>query len=291
MRGATVVIVTWNTAEDLQRCLQSLGQDQGADLQLVVVDNASADGTADVAQRFPGVELIRNATNRGFAHACNQGARRAQTPWVVLLNPDTEVPAGTIGRWIEAAEKIPGLGVSGPKLLNADGSVQPSVRSLPSGSTLAALMLKLHRLLPGILDSYLQRGFSYDVSAEVPQVMGAAMLTPTDVYRRLGGLDESYRVWFEDVDYCAAAASAGLKVWYEAGVSITHFGGASFGQRASVWRQWQFTRSAATYAARRLGWRGLPVYVAAPVSLVLAALSSLVPERVLKSARRAWYKS
>ncbi len=286
-----VVIVSWNSAEDLERCLASLAQDQGATLQVIVVDNASADGSADVAQRFPGVELVRNATNHGFARACNQGARHADAPWILLLNPDTDVPPGTIGRWIQAVERIPGVGVSGPRLLNADGTLQPSVRSLPSGAALATLLLKLHRISPSLLDAYMQRGFDYGQPAEVQQVMGAALLTPAEVYRRLGGLSERYPIWFEDVDYCAAVAASGLKVWYEPSVSITHLGGSSFGRRSSLWQQWQFARSAALYAARHLGWRGTAVYLAAPISLVLAAATSLVPRRLLQAARRRWYRA
>lgn len=286
-----VVIVSWNSAEDLERCLSSLAQDQGASLQVIVVDNSSADGSADVAQRFPGVELIRNATNHGFARACNQGARHADAPWLLLLNPDTDVPPGTIGRWVQAVERIPGVGVSGPKLLNADGTLQPSVRQLPSSTTLVTLLLKLHRLVPGLLGNYLCRNFDYSRSGQVQQIMGAALLTPTDVYRRLGGLSERYPIWFEDVDYCAAVSGAGLKVWYEPSVSITHFGGSSFGRRSSLWQQWQFTRSASLYAARHLGWRGAAVYLAAPISLVLAAAASLVPQRLLQAARRRWYRA
>lgn len=287
--AATVAIVSWNSADDLERCLGSLLQDQGADLQVVVVDNASADGSADVAQRFPSVRLVRNAVNRGFAHACNQAAAHADTPWLLLLNPDTNVPPGTIGRWVEAVERVPGVGVSGPRLLNADGTLQPSVRRLPRAGTIATLLLKLHRLAPRLLDSYMARAFDYGQSSAVEQVMGAAMLTPLDVYRRLGGLDDRYPIWFEDVDYCAAVAAAGLKVWYEPSVSITHYGGGSFGQRSTLWQQWQFTRSATEYAARRLGWRALPVYLAAPVSLALAAASALIPRTLLAKLRRRWY--
>ncbi len=286
-----VIIVTWNSVEDIQRCLASLNQDQGVQLQVIVVDNASADGTADVVTGFSNVTLIRNVTNPGLARACNQAAKHTDAPWILLLNPDTEVPAGTIGQWVAAVEQVPGVGVSGPKLLNADGSLQPSVRRFPGSATLATLLLKLHRVIPGLLGSYMCKDFNYDQAGSVEQVMGAAMLTPTDVYRRLGGLSERYPIWFEDVDYCAAVAAAGLKVWYESSVSITHYGGVSFGKRGSLWLQWQFTRSAATYAARRLGWRALPVYVAAPVSLLLAGLLSLVPRKMRQLARRKWYNS
>ncbi len=286
-----VVIVSWNSAEDLERSLPSLAQDQGTTLQVIVVDNASADGSADIAQRFPGAEVIRNATNHGFAKACNQGARHADAPWILLLNPDTEVPEGTIGRWIQAVERIPGVGVSGPKLVNADGTLQPSVRSLPSGAALATLLLKLHRISPSLLDAYMLRGFDYGQPAEVQQVMGAALLTPTEVYRRLGGLSERYPIWFEDVDYCAAVSASGLKVWYEPSASVTHFGGSSFGRRSSLWQQWQFTRSASLYAARHLGWRGIAAYLAAPISLILAAAVSLVPSKLLRAARRRWYRA
>jgi N-acetylglucosaminyl-diphospho-decaprenol L-rhamnosyltransferase len=174
-----IIIVTWNSAEDIRRCLLSLrSQNQDIELQVVVVDNASIDGTAGVVADFPTVKFIQNAVNRGFAYACNQGARHIDSPWILLLNPDTELPAGAIGRWVEAVERVPGVGVSGPRLLNGDGSLQPSVRRLPGSATLSTLLLKLHRVIPGLLGSYMCKDFDYDQAGSVEQVMGAFSTAP-----------------------------------------------------------------------------------------------------------------
>jgi GT2 family glycosyltransferase len=284
------VIVTWNSAKDIGPCLSSLG-DQGLDLQIVVVDNASTDGTVQIVREFTDVQLVQNGANVGFAAGCNQGADLCQAPWLLLLNPDTVVPPGTIKTWVQEAQQTPGLGATGPKLLNVDQTLQPSVRSLPTVGVAIVLLLKLHRIFPKLISQYQMRGFDYSQPRVVPQVMGAALLTPASVYRRLGGFDGSYHLWFEEVDYCTRLASVGLRVWYMPIAEITHAGGSSFVQTTSLWRQWQFTSSLLKYSNRYFGWRSSLVYLAAPISLALALITSVVPRALLKRASRTWYSS
>lgn len=287
----TVAIVSWQCREELLACLASLATSQSCHVQTIVVDNGSTDGTvAAVRARYPDVTVVEAGRNLGFARACNLGAERAEAPWLLLLNPDTVVPAGSLRQWLDLVRNVSRLGACGPMLLNANGTLQPSVRRLPTAGTLVTLLLKLHRVLPRLLDGYLYRSFSYREAAQVPQVMGAALLTPTDVYRRLGGLDQRYHIWFEDVDYCARVAEAGLEVRFEPRVSIAHLGGQSFSRRRTLWQQWQLVRSAVTYSCLRHGWRCVFVCLAAPLSLALGLVSAAVPQAVLRRARRNWYR-
>ena len=285
-----VVIVTWNSVRDIGACLNSL-RHQNIPLQIIVIDNASSDATVSMVREYPEVELIVNSRNRGFAAAGNQGADKCQSPWLLLLNPDTIVPPNTLLPWIQEAQQTPGLGASGSKLLNVDGSIQPSVRRLPTLGICLVLLLKLHRLLPSIMNKYLCADFNYQEASVVSQVMGAALLTPATVYRRLGGLDADYHLWFEEVDYCTRLAKVGLKVWYFPAVCITHVGGSSFIQTGSLWRQWEFTRSLLRYSAKYFGWKSVITYLAAPFSLIFAVLTNLVPFSLRKKAMQTWFSS
>lgn len=288
----TIIIVTWNSAQDIESCLTSL-QQQGIDQQIIVVDNASTDGTAQlIKEQYPSIELIALSTNVGFAAGCNRGAAQARSPWLLLLNPDTIVPPNTLLNWFRWAQQQVKLGASGPKLLNANGSTQPSVRRFPSWGNMVTLMTKIHRLWPGLLSRYLAKDFAYNHESVVNQVMGAAILTPTVIYQRLGGLDERFYLWFEEVDYCYRLKQVGLDVWYNPQVSITHNGGQSFIQVDSGVKQRQFIKSLLYYSHKHFKfWQYLILIVLTPLSWLIFGLSLLVPTKILNQARREWYKN
>lgn len=287
----TTVIVTWNSVKDIGPCLESL-QQQGIEQQIIVVDNASTDGTAQlVKKQFPSVELIALPTNIGFAAGCNRGSQQAQAPWLLLLNPDIIVPPHTLLKWLQWADQQVKLGASGPKLLNPDNSLQPSVRRFPSFGIMIILLLKLHRLYPALLNKYLAKDFNYSQPAIVDQVMGAATLTPKVIYERLRGLDKKFFVWFEEVDYCYRLRQVGLDVWYNPQVSLTHTGGQSFTQTKSVVKHQQFVKSLLYYSRKHFSfWQYLILVILIPLSWLIFGLSLLVPSQILTKARRGWYQ-
>lgn len=286
----TTVIVTWNSVKDIGPCLASL-QQQGVEQQIIVVDNASADGTVQlVKEQYPLVELIALPANIGFAAGCNKGAVQAQAPWLLLLNPDTTVPPNTLINWLRWVQQQVKLGASGSKLLNADNSLQPSVRRWPLFVNIVVLLLKIHRLWPGLLSRYLAKDFDYSQKAVVDQVMGAAILTPTVIYRRLGGLDEKFYLWFEEVDYCLRLKQVGLDVWYNPQVSINHRGGQSFIQVDSLVKQRQFIKSLLYYSCKHFKfWQYLILVILTPLTWLIFGLSLLVSKRILNKAQREWY--
>ncbi|MEK7557437.1 MAG: glycosyltransferase family 2 protein [Patescibacteria group bacterium] len=263
MEKITIAIVNWNTGKLLAECLKSLltlpQDERGIIDTVVVVDNASSDHSLQYARQAvaPGdpVLFIEQGENIGFARGNNivlsqfAGGRH-----ILLLNPDTKVLPGSIRALSKALERNPQAGIVGPKLLNADNSLQSSVRAFPSWLTLAFYLFKLNRLLPNsrAWRQYLQKDFDYSREQTTSQVMGAAFLIRNETLQAVGLLDEAFWIWFEEVDYCKRAADAGWQVLYTPTAKIIHYGGVSFGQWGGWKRYIEFMRSAAHYAGKHL---------------------------------------
>ncbi len=222
----SVVVVNWNTARMLQRCLASLETERGtAGLEVIVVDNGSTDGSQDlVLKTFPEAQLIANRENRGFSIANNQGVAASVARYVFLLNSDTEVEAGSMRALIDYGDANPSAGIVGPQLLNFDGSLQPSGRGFPTPLSTVAMLFGLDRLMSR--PRYRTRR-DYSMPAVVDEVSGAAMLVRREAIERVGGLDESFAWGYEDVDLCRRVQRAGWSVHYFPGAKIRHEWGGS----------------------------------------------------------------
>jgi GT2 family glycosyltransferase len=223
----SVCIVNWNCRDVLRACLDSLNEDvQGVRAEIIVVDNASDDGAADmVAREFPTVVLCRNRTNRGFARANNQAAAQARGRYLFFLNNDTEVPAGALRRLLDFAETHPEVGLVGPRLRDGQGRPQVSYRSRP---TLAVLLhrtslLRWTGLWRRAYRRYRRDEFDPDTTRPVDLLMGAAMFMPRDVFFACGGWDEQYTFGGEDLDL-SFQVNRYYPVVYHPEVEITHFG-------------------------------------------------------------------
>ena len=235
----SIVIVSWNVREDLRECLQSLLREEGSrlesgEIEIIVVDNASTDGTAKMIEReFPQVKLLVNLQNLGYTKANNIGINHSRGKYILLLNPDTIVHQGALQALIDCAESHPEAGIIGAKLLNPDGSVQRSARSFPDIGAGLFRNTFLGRLFPNnpFVRRYLLADFGYDEVREVDWVSGAAMLVRRDLIERIGGLDERFWAYCEDVDLCWRAWQAGYKVLFCPNAVITHKVGRSSDQR------------------------------------------------------------
>lgn len=284
-QSISIIIVNWNTGNLLAKCIESLRSlpEQAALNQVIIIDNASSDDSLEraeiAAQEDKRFSFVRSGENLGFARANNVAIKRlgeSTTDHVLLLNPDTEVTPGALAALLESLQKNLKVGVVGPKLVNPNGSLQPSVRQLPSFSVLAGLFLKLHRLLPndGVWQRYFARAFDYENAQVVEQVMGACLLIRREALNEIGLLDERFWVWFEEVDFCKRVADAGWQVFYTPLGKVLHHGGASFHQLIGLTRSWPFIRSALHYTNKHLGtmaWLGLAVLVPLAVLLALPA--------------------
>jgi N-acetylglucosaminyl-diphospho-decaprenol L-rhamnosyltransferase len=227
----SVVIVSFNAREPLRRCLTTLFEHQSGDFEVIVVDNASADGSPDlVTSDFPGTCLIRNATNEGFAVAANIGARAANGDVILFLNPDSELQDDAFSAPADYLRSHPDVAVLGIKVLNPDGTLQLSVRRFPGLQT--ALFNRyslLTRLWPNnrFSRSYLMSDWNHGDISDVDWVSGACLMTTRAVIDRIGYFDEGYFWGFEDVDFCKRAHDAGLRVVYYPHTSVIHAIGAS----------------------------------------------------------------
>ncbi|MFA0782915.1 MAG: hypothetical protein YYHSYBAR_001306 [Candidatus Fervidibacter sacchari] len=229
----SVIIVNWNTREHLRRCLQSLTQRSTPctlHLEIIVVDNASVDGSAEMVRcEFPHVRLIANDRNLGYAAANNQGAKIARGRYLLLLNPDTIVPNEAVVRLVEFAEFHPDAGIVAPKLVYPDGSLQPSVRSFPTPMALLFSALGLDRVFPQsrIFGRYRMTWFRYDQVAEVDQPMASALLVRKNAWEQIGGMDETMPIFFNDVDFCWRLKKAGWRIYFFPNATVIHHHGAS----------------------------------------------------------------
>lgn len=233
----SIVIVNWNTRDDLRRCLASLPA--GATrvvLEVFVVDNASADGSAEmVAREFPAVRLLCNAENLGFGRANNIALRQATGDYLLLLNPDTLVHPDALDLLVDAMEAHPRVGIGGAKLLNADQTLQYSCRHFPSFTAAAFRSTPLGRLFGqrSSVRDYLMVDFDHAVIAEVDWVSGAALCIRRACMAQIGILDEDFFMYCEDVDLCYRAKQAGWQVMYFPDAVITHIIGRSSDQAIS----------------------------------------------------------
>lgn len=304
MDKLAVVIVNWNTGKLLARCVSSLFSIRERDriTDIVVADNASTDASMAHLKKELGtqsnktlVHLIESSQNLGFAGGNNKGIEYLQEkygdtlPHVLLLNPDTETHSEAITSLLAVLQAQERVGVVGPKLLNTDGTVQPSVRSFPTIGIVALTLLKLTRLLKGSAywQHYLQHDFDYTRAQAVDQVMGAAFLIRNTLLRDVGLLDDGYFVWFEEVDYCKRVQEKGWMTWYTPAGRITHHGGVSFAQLVGVQRTMPWLKSSLRYAKKHLGIvPTLFLYTLAPITLLLSIPASIFHEH-LKSLNKA----
>ncbi len=198
--------------------------------EIIVVDNASTDGSAEMVQReFPQVKLIANKFNIGYASANNQGAKLANGRYFLLLNPDAEVTSQAIDKMLAFAETHPDAGAIAPKLVYPDGRLQTSVRSFPTPASLLFSASGLDKLFPNskLLGRYRMTWFGYDKIAEVDQPMSSALLVRREAWEQIGGMDESMPIFFNDVDFCWRLKKKGWRIYFLPDAIVVHHHGAS----------------------------------------------------------------
>lgn len=227
----SVVILSWNTKDLLLRCLETVAAaEQPPTRETIVVDNASSDGSADaVDARFPGVHLIRNSRNDGYARGNNLGIRASRGRHVLLLNSDTEVSPGAFRALVNFLDANPSYGAVGARLWNVDGTIQRACMRFP---TLATALF--HDAAPGrwwpdnaVIRRHFYKDFDHVASRDVEQPPGAALCVRREVLENVGLLDEELFLFFNDVDFCKRVLRAGWRIRYLADANIVHHGGAS----------------------------------------------------------------
>ena len=229
----SVVIVNWNAGGTLHACLKALFASECAEpYQVILVDNASTDGShTSLASAYPAVEVIYNTKNVGFARAVNQGLRAVRGQFVVLLNPDVLLTPSAVPRLLQFMATHPDAGVAGPRLLNADGTVQGSARRNPSAWTaLFGRSAPLTRLFPNNPVSQRELPALSVVGTapiQVDWLSGACLIARRTAWEQVGPLDERFFLFWEDADWCLRFRRAGWGVYYVPTAYGTHIAGIS----------------------------------------------------------------
>jgi len=215
----SVIIVTYNTADLLPRCLNSIASQTDVSFETIVVDNASTDNTVDLLREFAKhINLLTNEKNAGFARANNQAISASKGKYIYFLNPDTEVHAGAFKEILRFMKEHPEVGIAGTRIVNPDGSPQSSVEYKYPGQRHASEELK-------------------NLRGEIAWVLGASMVARQDTIHALGGFDERFFLYAEDIDLCLRARKDGWLIGYIPDAVITHWGGQSEQENPSyeVW--------------------------------------------------------
>ena len=260
----SVVVVSYNTRDILRRCLARLTEELVAvNGEAIVVDNASADGSADmVAREFPQVRLLRSAVNLGFAAGNNRGFALARGRYVVLLNPDAFLGSGALALALAHMEGAPRVGIAGGRLQDPAGRLQPSGRLFPSLLNEALVTSGLAARYPRsrLFGRFDRTWADPGQAAQVDWVPGAFTIIRGRALGETGGFDERFFLYYEEVDLCRRMTQAGYEVWYWPDVVVTHIGGASSktvktlefssaGSQLTLWR----LRSALLYYRKHHG--------------------------------------
>jgi len=223
------IIISYNTREMTLRCLRTLeGELAGIDAEVIVVDNASKDGSVEAIQtEFPGTRVIASTTNDGFGAANNRAMRQARGKYFLLLNSDAFPQTGAIGKQVEYLDKRPEAGVVGPRLLNEDGSLQRSCYRFPTPLQCWAENLWLSTLFPenSCLGDY--RRWEHDSERNVEWIVGACMLVRRKVVEQVGGFDEGFFMYAEETDWQRRMRDAGWRIAFTPTAEVVHLGGAS----------------------------------------------------------------
>ncbi len=259
----SVIIVSWNARRHLENCLNALRLHAGRCVQeIIVVDNASSDGSPELVERsFPEVRLIRAGENLGFARANNLGMRVAGGSLLALINSDVIVHPQCFDRLAQFMESHPDVALVGPKVLGGDGQVQLTCGVVPTVWNLFCRAVALDRL-PGRWRWFTgleMRHWDYERTGEVGVLSGCFWLVRRAAIEQVGGLDEGFFFYAEDVDWCKRFRDAGWKVVYCPAGSVTHFGGGS-SANAPVRYSIEMLRANLRYWQKHHGWTGRSAY-------------------------------
>lgn len=252
-----IVIVNWNSGKQLQSCLESI-QNQITPclwIETTVVDNASTDDSETIAEILPGVTLLRTGENLGFGKACNLGAQTGHSEYLLFLNPDAAIFPQTLRKAITFMQSPANakVGICGVQLKDESGQVARSCTRFPHALGFVAHALGLDRVFPQL--GHFMAEWSHDLTREVDHVIGAFFLVRRSVFEELGGFDERFFVYLEDLDFSYRAHQAGWKTVYLADAQAFHAGGGTSNQ-VKARRLFYSLRSRLLYAFKHFSFIG-----------------------------------
>jgi len=285
-----IILVNWNAGDQLRACLASVAAARQANVDLqrvVVVDNGSTDDSLVGLERLGlPLTLIRNAENRGFAVACNQGAAGSQADYLLFLNCDTLLFANSLTDVIAFMEQPANatIGICGIRLVDEAGNPTTAAARFPTLRVMLGKMTGLARFLPGIFPTHLMRPAEMHASRPVDQIIGAFFLIRKQLYDLCNGFDERFFVYFEEVDLALRAKQAGYSSYYLATVSAFHAGG-GLSRQVKARRLFYSLRSRIYYAQKHYNPSAFAVLVLCtftvePLVRLLLAIGRLSPAQI-----------
>lgn len=241
-----VAVVTWNTAQVTPRALRALlDSDQGCHLRVLVRDNASSDGTVDaIAREVPEAVIDAGRENRGFAAGVNSIIARSDAPWIFLLNPDAWPLPGAVNQLVLSAQTHPRAAAVAPRLEHPDGTLQHSTHPFPSLRVAATVAFAWNRISPQRADElFLEGAWAHDRTRRIDWAHGAALLIRREALDEIGGLEERFFMYAEDLEWCWRAHTKGWEIWFEPEAVVQHIANVSGAKRFGTLRTQAHIRS------------------------------------------------
>ena len=247
-----IITVNWNAGSQLKECINSvLAHNKGEVSRIIVVDNGSIDGSADSIDNLPGVDVIRTGENLGFGAACNIGAQAVNSRYLLFLNPDTCLEAGSLSKPLAFMGRPENakVGICGIQLVDGKGKVSRTCSRSPTLGRLVSSAMGLDKL-PGLKGLGMRMvDWDHNDTRQVDQVMGAFFLIRRDVFELVGGFDERFFVYFEEVDVARRGKIAGWESWYLSEARAFHAGGGT-SRQVKAQRLFYSLRSRLLYALK-----------------------------------------
>ncbi len=294
----SIIIVNWNTKQLLLDCLASVYCTvHQVTFEIIVVDNASTDGSAEaVSREYPNVTLIVNPSNLGFAGANNRALKRMRGKYAVLLNSDTLLKESALENMVDFMERHPEAGLCGPQLLNSDETKQVSAGNFPVLLTEFMSKILVQYLFPKkYRAAFSTRHSAFDGPTQVDVVVGACMMVRRTAIEAVGMLDDEYFFLYEETDWCYRMHRAGWSVYHLPDVRIYHFGGQSrkeinLRSRAESWRS-RYLFYKKNLHLSLLSWLGLLMLgiVQTAYQLLVYSILNVITLFSFKRLRRRWH--
>lgn len=225
----SVITVTYNNENNIKEYLNALKKGIIPGTEVIIVDNLSTDKTVDILKQYKQYSVIESKENLGFAKACNLAAKKSRGKYLFFLNPDTKITKFILDKLVQFSELTNDAGIVAPKLVQYDGDIQPSVRKFP---TLLGAIQEYYFGLKNSFEAYVPEGVD---AIRVDTVVGAAMFMKKEVFEKVGGFNENYFMYYEDLEICKRVKQLGLGVYYLPDVIVYHKVGESISANKLLW--------------------------------------------------------
>lgn len=272
-----IVIVNWNSGTFLEKCLSSINNKY----HTIVVDNGSTDGSIDCISSFKNLSLLQQSENHGFAKACNIGANLAKSDYILFLNPDAAIYPDTIDKVIAFMDYASNaqIGICGVQLIDENGNTARHCSRFPSVIRFLSHTFVLDRINPRL--GRVMKEWDHNSTLVVDQVIGAFFLVRTNLFKSLGGFDERFFVYYEEVDFAYRAHLAGWKSTYFSGAKAFHAGNGTT-KNIRAHRLFYSVRSRLLYVFKHFAW------YKAVVVLLISVLIEPISRSILALLQRSW---